>query len=202
LNRSRVLRLAKKVGFPPKRWRHGRDGLHAQYDSRDRLRQLYWLVEGSPGRWHLSLLPAEASGELVLNLGEGRTDLESYGNGCWESFDAFSDNRRPSQMSWRAWTRRSVLTLMNGHRCLLCASGVGVKSAFVWTPDDYDHLCKPCWVALGTQAPQPRSWPIGDRMCGACLNRFEDEALMYEGKSGKLCLDCKEQMKRVGLGLW
>lgn len=197
VNQRSVARLAQLLGFPVGQWSDGQHGLYAQYDTGGRHTEMHWLTEGVPGRRLLTLQPGTKSGQLVLKLEPDREDIEAYENGQVETFDAWSDNQGPEPMRWGAWTRRSVSSMLGRHRCLLCGQGVDTNPAEVHTEDDLNHLCKPCSTSLKTQPPHGRSWPLGDRECGACHRRLGDEVLMHERRSGKLCLPCGQRMKAV-----
>jgi hypothetical protein len=197
VNQRSVARMAQKFGFPVGRWSDGHHGLHAQYDNRGRLTEMYWLIAGAPSRRQLKLRPKTKWGELVVKLESGGEDKEEYANGHVENYDAWSDNQRPELMSWRAWTRGSVSSMLGRHRCLLCGQGVHELPAAVHTEDDLNHLCRPCSTSLTTQPPNGRAWPIGKRECGVCLKCFGDEVLMHERRCGKLCLPCGQSMKAV-----
>ena len=197
VNRQSVQRLAQSLGFPPRQWSDGQQGLYAQYDEMDRLIEMHWLSEGVPGRWRLKLRPRSRSGELVLRFESEREDSEVYSNGQVELFDPWSDNRSPEWMRWKTWTRKSVASMLGQHRCLLCRQGVDDVAAAVHTEDEFNHLCQSCWISLTTQPPHGRAWPLGNRSCGACLESFGDEVLMHERRSGKLCLPCTQDLKPV-----
>lgn len=195
--RQSVLKLAKSLGFPARRWSDGEHGLHAQYDKRGRLTEMHWLVDGAPGRRQLTLRPEKRWGQLVLKLDEQREDREVYELGRVEAFDSWSDNQRPRSMGWGAWTRRSVATMLGQQRCSLCSEGINRAPAAVHTDDGFNHLCRPCYASLQTQPPHGRAWPLGERVCRACFVSFEDDVLMHERRSGKLCLPCAKALKPV-----
>ncbi len=202
MNQRSVIRMARNLGFPVGRWSDGQRGLYAQYDQRGRLTEMHWLVDGVPGSRRLTLRPRTKSGALVLTLEPGREDKEAYARGEVERYDAWSDNRGPERMSWRAWTRRSVSSMLGRQRCLFCGHGVDESPAALHTEDELDHLCSPCAMSLTTNPPTTRSWPLGERTCGACHECFGDDALMHERRNGKLCLPCSQRMKAVVRPAW
>lgn len=198
MNPQQLSALAADLGFPPGLWHDGRDGLRADWAD-GALARLCWERNGTmtDDPW-LSLDPSAKRGRLTEPEGSGGTpDYEIYADGSWESFDAWSDNSRPQKMAWPAWVRGAVGRVMGRVRCLLCGLSLSQHPAAAHTPDACGHLCGPCLARVQGEAPTPRSWPHGKRICAVCRAKCADATPMFEGPGGRLCLACARGMQTI-----
>lgn len=202
LRPRRLHRIARRLGLPPGCWFDGALGLRADLEG-GLLVGLAWWSEGAPLGLRLELDPSRRRGCLRQPEGSGGTeDTEVYRGGRVERFDAWSDNERPRAMSWSRWSDGAVARVMGGLGCLLCGAALDRAPAAAHTPQGQGHLCSPCLERVAAESPVPRSWPRGERRCGACGGGAADEGLLYEGPGGRLCPDCSRGLLPVRRGLW
>jgi hypothetical protein len=204
MNRRQLENLAHGMGFPPGLWCTDGDGLLGTYDASGRLVSLQWHYGTETGTLQFTLNPRARSGELFYARAAGASeDRETYRNGQAEQFDAWSDNLRPSPMTWRQWTRRGATRLLGVCRCSLCGTSIAEKVARAHSQDQRHMLCSDCWSAVSQEDPTPRLWPLGDRRCALCDTTHADSSLLHEGPHGKLCVPCVKEMNPVPLpSLW
>lgn len=167
------------------------------------LVRLGWWEAGRPRGLRLELQPRLREGRLRLPEGSGGTeDSEVYRAGQVARYDAWSDNERPSRMSWSRWSDGAVERVVGLLGCVLCGDSLARVPAGAHTADGAAHVCSRCVGRIRTEAPAPRGWPLGHRRCGGCGRDHPDAALLFEGPAGKLCVPCAGALEPVRRGLW
>ena len=81
--------------------------LKAEFYADGQLQCFYRIPKAD--HWALTLEHGKEAGIARLEAGYGGTpDSESYADGRWQRFDAFSDNETPRSMEWIEWVQKWI----------------------------------------------------------------------------------------------